>query len=77
MKLHWVETLVCTRPLPRPRIMKWNWDKIYENGQIQFWVCTQDLKEQFVQEAKIAFGKSLVQVVRIGHTPEVLFPQSE
>jgi hypothetical protein len=77
MKLHWVETVVCTRPLPCPRIVKWDWKKIYDNGQIQFWVCTQDLKEQFVQEAKIAFGKSLTQIVRMGDAPEILFTRSK
>jgi len=74
MKLHWVECIVCTKPVPKPRIQKWRWSKIYDSGVIQFWVCENELHEQFVQEAKIAFGKSLEQIVRLGSKSEVLYP---
>jgi hypothetical protein len=77
MKLHWVECLVCTKPVAKPRIQKWRWSKIYDNGAVQFWVCENDLHEQLVQEARIAFGKALEQVVRMGSKPEVLYPIEE
>ena len=76
-ELHWVECVACTKPISKPRIRKWAWLKIYENNYVNFWVCEQDLKEQFVQEAKIAFGKTLEQVVRLGSYPEVLYPTLE
>jgi hypothetical protein len=77
MKLHWVECLVCTKPVPKPRIRKWEWERIYDAPHVQFWICKQDLREQLVQEAKIAFGKSLEQVIRIGLEPEILYPDVE
>lgn len=72
--LSWVECIACTKPIPKPRIQKWHWIKIYENEIVNFWICEQDLKEIFVQEAQIAFGKTLDQVVRLGAAPEVLYP---
>ena len=73
---NWVEYLVCTRPIPSPRIKKWNWTRIYESDAVHFWLCEQDLKETFVQEAQIAFGKALSQVVRLGDKPAVLYNRS-
>ncbi len=72
--LSWVECVACTKPIPKPRIRKWNWIRIYENDVVNFWICEQDLKETFVQEAQIAFGKALDQVVRLGAYPEVMYP---
>jgi hypothetical protein len=75
--LSWVETIACTKPLPKPRIRKWDWIKIYENDVVNFWICEQDLKDTFVEEAKIAFGKTLEQVVRLGSYPAVEYPEPE
>jgi|WetSurMetagenome_2_1015567.scaffolds.fasta_scaffold11116_1 hypothetical protein len=75
--IHWVECVACTKPLPKPRIRKWEWEKILDGGCFQLWICKQDLKEQFVAEAKIAFGKTLEQVIRLGSTPTVLYPTEE
>jgi hypothetical protein len=72
-KTTWVQTVACTRPVPKPRISKWQWSKIYEDRLVQFWVCEQDLKEQFVSEAKLAFGKALDQVVALGNGAGVLY----
>jgi hypothetical protein len=75
MKLHWVECVACTKPIPKPRISKWRWKKIYESDYVNFWICENDLHEQFVQEAMIAFGKTLEQVVQLGTHPKILFPR--
>ncbi len=72
--LHWTECLACTKPIPKPRINKWRWVRIFENDSVQFWICEQDLKDSFVQEAKIAFGKTLEQVVKLGSHSEILYP---
>jgi hypothetical protein len=72
--MHWIQTLVCSKPLPRPR-GRWDWDKILDDGSIQIWVCKQDLKESFVREAKLAFGKCLEQVIRLGNHTQILYPE--
>ncbi len=73
----WVQTIACTKPVFRIK-SRWNWEKIWDGTdtglQVQIWVCRQDLKESFVPEAKLAFGKCLEQVVRLGAMPEVLYP---
>jgi hypothetical protein len=71
--LHWIQTIACTKPMPKPRLSKWRWSKIYEDNSVQFWVCENDLKEQFVQEAKMAFGKALDQVITLGRDAGVLY----
>ena len=78
MKLvSWVECVACTKPIPGPRSHKRSWVKIYENSVVNFWLCEQDLKDTFVQEAQMAFGKALDQVVRLGAGPEILYPTME
>ena len=80
MTPHWIQTIACTKPIPRPRKSRWEWVKIYdamEDGDgmsVQFWKCKQDLKESFVEEAKLAFGKALEQVIRLGGNPIILYP---
>lgn len=81
MTPHWVETIVCTKPIPRPRINKWHWRKIYDSIEaeapgvsVQFWISSCDLKESIVEFAKEAFGKALEQIVRLGSHPQVLYP---
>ncbi len=76
---NWVQTVACTQPVLAPKPTRWTWTKIFdgtkEGVHVQIWVCKQDLKENFVQEAKRAFGTALDQCVRLGNTPEVLFPK--
>jgi hypothetical protein len=71
--LHWINTIACTKPVPGPRTVRWKWTKIYEDTSVQFWLCENDLKEQFVQEAKQAFGKELDQVVALGNGASILY----
>jgi hypothetical protein len=75
--LHWINTIACTKPIPKSRTAKYQWSKIYEDNSVQFWVCEQDLKEQFLSEAKIAFGKTLEQVVTLGRDAGVLYTRRE
>jgi hypothetical protein len=72
----WVQTIACTKPIARVK-SRWPWEKIYDGDEhmhMQIWICRQDLKEDFVHEARQAFGKCLDQVVRLGAYPEVLYP---
>jgi len=79
--LHWVETIVCTKPVPKPRNNRGRWRKIYDSFEagdtgtsVQFWVSSIDLKESAVEYAKETFGKALEQIVRLGSHPQVLYP---
>jgi hypothetical protein len=81
MSIKWLETVVCTKPVPKPRINKWRWRKIYDSNEagdtgtsVQFWISPIDLKESAVEYAKEAFGKALEQIIRLGSHPQVLYP---
>lgn len=74
--LHWVQTIACVHSHSAPMKLssRWHWEKIWEDSLVQFWVCSQDLKDSFVKEALNTFGKRLEQVVKLGSHPEVLYP---
>jgi hypothetical protein len=76
----YVQTIVCTKITHHVK-SRWNWEKIWDgvNSDIpmQIWICRQDLKESFIDEAKQTFGKSLDQIVRLGAHPEILYPVVE
>jgi len=73
----YVQTIVCTKTTHRIK-NRWNWEKIWDGFNsgvpMQIWICHNDLKESFIDEAKETFGKSLDQIVRLGAYPEILYP---
>jgi len=78
--LHWTQTVACTKPIPKPRVKNLPWVKIYDGVDegvcVQFWICRRDLKENFVHEAQLAFGKTLDQCIQLGTSPQVLYPEA-
>ncbi len=76
--LPFVQTVVCARSGGKP--IKGPWEKIWTSrehgwGDVELWVANQDLKEDFVYTANRAFGKRLMQIVRLGAYPEIVYQE--
>lgn len=77
--LPFVQTIACVdnvKKITPPAHWRKIWDSQEDDGwgNVQFWISTRDLKEDFINEAKITFGKRhVLQVVRIGSHAQVLY----
>jgi hypothetical protein len=82
--LPFVQTVACVEhisfPLGATEVEPWKriWSSRSEGwGNVEMWVATPDLKDDFVHDAKKAFGDKLMQVVRLGAYPQVEYQRVE
>jgi len=75
--MDWVQTIAATKPVDKSKVDP-DWTCIFEGFKVpvvQLWVCNVDLKDDFQLTAEEVFGENLVQIVRMGSGPEIVYTE--
>lgn len=74
--LPFVQTVVCAEAGSHPKESYWQriWASRDDDwGNVEMWIARNDLKESFLDCAIETFGTRLMQVVRLGSYPDILY----